>query len=164
MIFHDLQLLLSAVNELTKVLRTRRCVNFFQIIEHIYSNDNFVLFILLVQRHLSGTVSIKRSDTTKQLPTTSVYKYWLEEKERNFLVKRLTGDKYSYHYCRTQRRCLGSFTKCILNYFHLEKKCSLHHPWKKSYQDSRRGWILISLVLRLILIHDINTWILIFMY
>ena len=97
--FHDLQLLLSAVEKLTKVLRTRRCVYFLQIIEHVYSSDNFVLFILLVQRHLSGTVFI--SDTTKQLPSTSVHKYWLGEKEIHFLGKRLAGDKYSYHYSDT---------------------------------------------------------------
>ena len=56
---HDLQLLLSAVEELTHVLQTQRYVNFLQIIKHFYSNNNFVLLILLVQWHLSGTISIK---------------------------------------------------------------------------------------------------------
>ena len=47
----------------------------------INSNDGFVLFTLLVQWHLLGTVSIKKLDATKQLPTTSVHKYWMEEKK-----------------------------------------------------------------------------------
>ena len=83
---NNLQLFLSAVDELIKRLRTRCCIRFVANIwtcaADIKSNNNFVLFILLVQRHLSGIVSIKKSDTTKQLPTTSVHKYWLEEKKQ----------------------------------------------------------------------------------
>ena len=60
--------------------------------------------------HYEASSYDRPSDATKQLPM----QYWLEEKEVNFLGKRLTGDKYLYHYCRTQRRCPGSFTKIII--------------------------------------------------
>ena len=56
---HDLQLLLAAVKELTQDYEPNAAF-ILQIIEHFYSNNNFVLLILLVQRHLSGTISLKR--------------------------------------------------------------------------------------------------------
>ena len=50
--------------------------SFLQIIEHFYSNHNFVLLILLVHWHLSGTISIKKIGHYEATSYyTSVFKY-----------------------------------------------------------------------------------------
>ena len=56
----------------------------------------------------------------------------------NFLGTRLMGDKYSYRYCRAQKRCPCSFIQCINNYCHLKTKCPLHQPRKNSLGFKKR--------------------------
>ena len=104
--------------------------SYLKIIEHFYSNENFVILILLVQRHLSGTISIKKDRTLRSNFLRSRCINIDRRKDINFLGTRLMGDKYSDHYCRTQERCPGSFIQCIFDYFHLQKKCPLHQPRK----------------------------------
>ena len=49
-------------------------------------------------------------------------------KRNNFCWQDANGGKHSYHNCRPQKRCPGSFIQSIYNYFYLQKKCLLHHP------------------------------------
>ena len=108
---NNLQLFNSAVDELIKGLRTRRCVRFdvniWMCTDGVHSNESFIIFILLVQRQLSGTVSLKSwTPQSNVLRPLCIHTDW--RKRNKFICKRITREYYSYHYCRTQRRCPGS--------------------------------------------------------